>query len=192
MVNLPWRDPRYTNGIDVLKRAENPSKTMNATSRNAENAALVSESARKDRHQTLAQILRLHTSQRRRLREYIRRKRPQFWQKDDRYLLHDNASVHRSQLVKQFHAKIRTGMLPHSPYSPDLAPCNFYLFPSTNKHLQGRRFVLSDYMKVTSQEDIREVEKNGFQSCFHKLYELWQKCIVTQRKYLEGGCASVR
>ncbi|GFS48737.1 hypothetical protein TNCV_4476301 [Trichonephila clavipes] len=61
MVNLPWRDPMFTSSIGVLKRAENPSKTMNplddfSTARNAENVALVSECVRKDRRQTLEQI----------------------------------------------------------------------------------------------------------------------------------------
>jgi len=51
----------------------------------------------------------------RRLRESIRRKRPQFWQSGDWYLLHDNAPAHRSQLVTQFLAKTHTTVLPHPP-----------------------------------------------------------------------------
>ncbi|GFV39810.1 hypothetical protein TNCV_1043931 [Trichonephila clavipes] len=52
---------RFTDGIGVLKRVENPSQTMNVmddirTSRNVENVELVSECFRKDRLQTLAQI----------------------------------------------------------------------------------------------------------------------------------------
>ncbi|GFV32336.1 putative DD41D transposase [Trichonephila clavipes] len=46
----------------------------------------------------LPKFLRLHTSQRRHLREFINRKRPQFWQYDFWYLLHDNAPANRSQL----------------------------------------------------------------------------------------------
>ncbi|GFY34097.1 hypothetical protein TNCV_4983001 [Trichonephila clavipes] len=52
---------------------------------------------------------------------------------------------------------------------------------------QGSRFVSSDEVKVTSLEALREVAKNGFQ----KLYKRWQKCIVTQGDYFEGGCTSV-
>ncbi|GFX63853.1 hypothetical protein TNCV_4401471 [Trichonephila clavipes] len=33
--------------------------------------------------------------------------------------------------------------------------------------------------------------KNGFQMCFQKLYERYQKCIIAQGDYIEGGCASV-
>ena len=105
--------------------------------------------------------------------------------------LHDNAPPHRSKLVQEFFAKTRTNVLPHPPYSLDLAPCDFYLFPSMKKYLQGRRFVSSDEVKAASQDALREVAKNGFQQCFQKLYERWQKCIVAQGDYFEGGCASV-
>ncbi|GFY30768.1 hypothetical protein TNCV_3119281 [Trichonephila clavipes] len=44
----------------------------------------------------LNKSLRLLTSRRRRLRESIRRKRSQFWQSDNWYLLHDNSPAHQS------------------------------------------------------------------------------------------------
>ncbi|GFX36375.1 mariner Mos1 transposase [Trichonephila clavipes] len=112
---------------------------------------------------------RLQTFRRRRLRESIRRKQPQLGQSNEWYLLHDNVPTHGSQLVKEFLAKTRTYGLPHSPYSPDLAPCDIYLFPSMKKHLQGHRLVSSDEVKVASQETLWEVAKNGFQ--LPELYE---------------------
>jgi len=30
--------------------------------------------------------------------------------------------------------------LPHPPYSPDLAPCDFFLFPKLKTHLKGYHF----------------------------------------------------
>ncbi|GFT20121.1 HTH_48 domain-containing protein [Trichonephila clavipes] len=107
--------------------------------------------------------------------------------RESRQLLDDNAPAHQSQLVKQFLVKTHTNVLPLSPYSPDLATCDIWLFPSLKKHVQGRRFESSYESKVASQE----VAKNGYQLCFQKLCELWQKCIVTQGNYFEGGCASV-
>jgi transposase len=35
-------------------------------------------------------------------------------------------------------------ILPHPPYSPDLAPSDFYLFPKMKKHLRGQRFHTSE------------------------------------------------
>ncbi|GFV43348.1 DAO domain-containing protein [Trichonephila clavipes] len=67
------------------------------------------------------------------------------------------------------------------PHLPDLAPCDFYLFPSKKKHLQGSRFVSPDKVKTALQEALGEVGKNGFQQCFQKLYERWQKCISSPK-----------
>ncbi|GFX01200.1 hypothetical protein TNCV_4581661 [Trichonephila clavipes] len=64
--------------IEENERVGRPS-----TSRNAENVPLVFECVQKDGHKDLYKSLRLHTSGRRRLRQSIRRKRPQFWQSDD-------------------------------------------------------------------------------------------------------------
>ena len=54
-------------------------------------------------------------------------------------LLHDNAPAHRSMMA--VHASMLCGfkILPHPPYSPDLAPSDFFLFPSLKKHLKGQR-----------------------------------------------------
>ncbi|GFY34557.1 mariner Mos1 transposase [Trichonephila clavipes] len=140
-----------------------------------------------NRRQTLAQIAEAtHFSKM--SHDGIHRKWHQFSHSDDWHLLHDNAPAHQSQLVKEFLGKTFTNVLSHLLYSPDLAPCDFYQFPSLKKHLKGRCFVSADEVKVASLEALREVTKNSFQ----KLHELWQKCIVTQGNYFEGGCASVQ
>jgi hypothetical protein len=40
----------------------------------------------------------------------------------------------------QFLAKHKMAVIPHPPYSPDLAPCDFFLFPKMKLKLKGRRF----------------------------------------------------
>jgi len=45
------------------------------------------------------------------------------------FLQHDNAPSHTSFAVREFLAQHNITMLPHPPYSPDLAPCDFFLFP---------------------------------------------------------------
>jgi transposase len=45
------------------------------------------------------------------------------------YLLHDNAPAHSSGFVSEFLTKQGIPMLSHPPYSPDLAPADFFLFP---------------------------------------------------------------
>ncbi|XP_048251006.1 histone-lysine N-methyltransferase SETMAR-like [Haliotis rufescens] len=56
-------------------------------------------------------------------------------------LLHqDNAPVHTSHVEMTAVQECGYELLPHPPYSPDLAPSDFHLFPRLKKHLRGRRF----------------------------------------------------
>lgn len=53
---------------------------------------------------------------------------------------HDNAPAHSSAIATAKLVELRYELLPHPPYSPDLAPCNFFLFPNMKKWLGGKRF----------------------------------------------------
>jgi len=66
----------------------------------------------------------------RRLRENVRRKRPQKWQNQKLIIQNDNAPAHMSFKVSQFLAKNSMTVIPHPPYSPDLAPVTFSSSPS--------------------------------------------------------------
>jgi histone-lysine N-methyltransferase SETMAR len=76
----------------------------------------------------------------RRLRENIRRKWPDLWRTKNWILYDDNALCHRTLIVNEFLANHNTLSLPHPPYSPDLAPADFFLFPKMKMQLKGRRF----------------------------------------------------
>ncbi|XP_060594912.1 histone-lysine N-methyltransferase SETMAR-like [Ruditapes philippinarum] len=71
--------------------------------------------------------------------KYYRKRRPNTGMRG-LYLLHDNATPHKADIVKKFLESKRVTVLNLPPYSPDLAPCDFILFPRLKKHLQGRRY----------------------------------------------------
>ena len=54
--------------------------------------------------------------------------------------MHDNASVHRALATQKKLVYLGFQYLDHSPYSPDLAPSNYHLFPGLKKHLKDRYF----------------------------------------------------
>ena len=54
---------------------------------------------------------------------------------------HDNASSHKCEVVKSFLASKKMKVLNHPPYSPDLSPCDFFLFPRLKKMLSGKKKV---------------------------------------------------
>ena len=75
-----------------------------------------------------------------RLLKRIRRVRTARFQYNERFLLHDNAPSHNAAIVKKFLAKRNVAVLHHPPYSPDLAPANYFLFPNLKFSLKGRHF----------------------------------------------------
>ena len=64
-----------------------------------------------------------------RLRDAIRWKMPELWRSGDWFFHHDNATAHLALRIREFLAKHSITVLPHPPYSPDLAPCDFFCSP---------------------------------------------------------------
>jgi histone-lysine N-methyltransferase SETMAR len=62
------------------------------------------------------------------LNENVRRLRPEFWRQKNWLLHHDNTPSHTSFFTTKFFNKKNMTVVPHPPYSPDLAPCDFSLF----------------------------------------------------------------
>jgi len=89
-----------------------------------------------------------------RLREGIWRKRPDKWKKNNWFLHQDNAPAHTSFAVRQFLTSKNITVIPHPPYSPDLAPCEFFLFPNMKLQLKGRHFDTTEEIHADTQEVI--------------------------------------
>ena len=54
--------------------------------------------------------------------------------------LHDNASAHRALATQKKLAYLGFQCLDHPPYSPDLSPSDYHLFPGLKKQLKSRHF----------------------------------------------------
>ena len=70
----------------------------------------------------------------------------------------DNALVHNSILVSEYLTKMGIKTLPQPPYSPDLAPCDFYLFPK----LRGCRYETIEEMKEAVMKAIDILTQEDF------------------------------
>ena len=82
-----------------------------------------------------------------------------------------------------------TTVLPQPPYSPDLAPADFFLFPKLKSTLKGRRFESIEAIKTNSLAHLRSIPKTAFQECFRTLKKRWQRCIQIRGEYFEGDKA---
>jgi transposase len=86
-------------------------------------------------------------------------------------------------------AKHATTVLLQPPYSPDLAPAYFFLFPKLKSTLKGRRFESTEAIKTNSLAHLRSIPKAAFQECFGTLKKRWQRYIQSRGEYFEGDKA---
>ena len=73
-------------------------------------------------------------------------------------------------------------IVPHHPYSPDLAPCDFLLFPK----LRGCRYETIEEMKAVETKAIDTLTQEDFHGAFQKLLERYNKCITARGDYFKG------
>ncbi|GFS99634.1 mariner Mos1 transposase [Trichonephila clavipes] len=122
----------------------------------------------------------------RKLREAVRRKRPVLWVSSRWMLHHDGAPAHTANLVQQFLTKHGTIQVAHPPYSPDMSPPNFFLFPEIKNTLKGHRFQDIETIKQNSTQQLQAIPKSEFQKGFEDWKHRWAKCVTTNRVYFEG------
>ena len=73
--------------------------------------------------------------------------------------------------------------VPQPPYSPDLGPCDFWLFPK----LRGCRYETIEEMKEAVTKVTDMLTQENFHGAFQKLLERYNKCIAAGVDYFEGG-----
>ena len=75
--------------------------------------------------------------------------------------------------------------MPQPPYSPDLAPCDIFLFSRLNRPMEGRRFATIEEIKTESLRELKDILKSAYQKCFEDWKKRWHKCIISEGDYFE-------
>ena len=123
------------------------------------------------------------------LREFRKRflgKRPTLFKSGQWHFHQDNAPVHNFILVTDCLTRMGIKTVPYPPYSPDLAPCDFWLFPKLKEKLRGCRYETIDKMKEAVMKVIGTLTQEDFYGAFQKLLERYNKCIAAGGDYFEG------
>lgn len=100
-------------------------------------------------------------------------------------LLHDNAPSHTSKLVQDKIHELKWKLLPHAPYSPDLAPSDYHLFTSMANDLLECHFKDFEEVQNWVSHWIAEKDEEFFKRGIRKLPERWQRCITSDGEYFE-------
>ena len=79
----------------------------------------------------------------------------------------------------------RFEMINHSPYSPDLAPSDFFLFPNLKKHLAGKRYESDDDIISAVKDFFGGQEENFYATGIRALQHRSKKCVDRRGDYAE-------
>jgi len=120
-----------------------------------------------------------------RLCDSVRKKRPEMWSSSD-WFLHHNAPAHTALSVQQFLAKNNMTIIPHPPYPPNLAPCDFFLFLRTKGQMKGKHFADVSEVEKKTLEVLNNISTEEFQKCFQQWEKCWYKCIKLKGDCFEG------
>ena len=100
-------------------------------------------------------------------------------------LHHDNAPAHNTLSIQQFLAENNITMLEQLPYSPDLAPCDFFLFPKLKGVIKGTCFQDSIAITIAITKELQAIIVESFQECLEAWQQRMEKCIRAQKDYFK-------
>ena len=113
-------------------------------------------------------------------------KRPEWATRHGKVILQqDNIPSHTAKAVRNTISALGWEILPHPPYSPDLAPSDYHLFSSMSHALSLTHF--KDYGEVENWLDdwITSKDEHFFWKDIHNLKDRWGKCIASEGAYFE-------
>jgi len=96
------------------------------------------------------------------------------------------ADQKQQRVARQFLAKNKIAVIPHPPYSPDSATCDFFLFSKMKFKLKGRRFDTIEEIQAETQKVLDTLTEKDFQEAFQKRRRRWDRCLTCRRELLRG------
>jgi len=119
-----------------------------------------------------------------RLRKRVMRVHPHI--ATNRILHHDTAPAHAAFSVVQFLTSKGIAVMAQPPYSPDLAPCDFFLFQKTKSAVKGHHFESTEDTQRSVTQALNNIPQAAFQECYKQWQHRWKTCVQAQGMYFEG------
>ena len=101
-------------------------------------------------------------------------------------LQHDNARPHTAHQTQLAIQQLGFSTIPHPPYSPDLAPSDYWLFGEMAKHTRGRRWVNIQELAGAVGRWSKSTPKEWFARGLEQLETRWQRCVSMKGAYVEA------
>ena len=93
-------------------------------------------------------------------------------------LHHDNAPCHMTISVIEFLAKKGITVVPQPPYSPDLSPCEFCLFPKLKFYLKRSHYGTVENIEKAVTDQLKAIPVSDFQCCYEEWEQRLRRCVA--------------
>jgi histone-lysine N-methyltransferase SETMAR len=104
----------------------------------------------------------------------------------ERLTIHmDNPSPHRSKQTTEFLSSLPVISAPHPPYSPDLAPSDFYLFGKVKHLFMGQKFESADENLQRIARIVHSIPRGELDTVFKEWERRLERCIAVDGDYVE-------
>ena len=98
---------------------------------------------------------------------------------------YDNAPAHTFAVATTKLVELGYELLPYPPYSSDLAPCNFFLFPNLKKSFAGQKFESNEEVIAAKEAYFAVLQNTYFSGGLKTLEHRCVKCIDLKGDYVE-------
>ena len=119
------------------------------------------------------------------MRQCVTRGGP-FWEAHAWTLHRDDTPDHTALSIGQFFERNIAILEYPPPYSPDLAPCDFFLFPKIKSILKRTHFSDIDSIRMAATTELKKIPENAFQECIESWKRRMHKCFKVEENYFEG------
>ena len=100
-------------------------------------------------------------------------------------ILYDNARPHLGKDVRELLDGYSWEVLPHPPYSPDMSPPDFDLFPELKINMRGVRFSTREELFASVTRHVRQLNCSSDLTGIMDLPKRWDAVIRQKGDYIE-------
>ena len=90
------------------------------------------------------------------------------------------------EVVNSFLASEKVKVLNHPPYSLDLSPCEFFLFPRLKEMPSGNKYTSRSSLGRAIYRCLQQIPKEDYFNALRDWVKRLQKCVSVKREYVEG------
>ena len=99
-------------------------------------------------------------------------------------LHHDNARPHAAKVTQEKIRELNWELLPHPPYSPDIAPSDYYLFRSLEHSIKNKTFQNVNEVEIHLHEYFSSKPASFYKRGIEALPERWQRVVNNDGNYI--------